>query len=137
MENDGLSNVKVALKFGCGHTQVGNILLNKTAILEAYTNGTKANTKYLQPRHCIYPQIDAKVWEFYCKARSKNMPINGSLLKAEALAVANQLKINDFAASNSWLDRFVTKHQLKLSNLHGESAQVDTSVCDQWKEQLP
>ena len=59
VEQDGLSNVKVASKFGCGRTQVGNILFNKTVILEAYTNGAKANTKYLQPRHCVHPQIDA------------------------------------------------------------------------------
>ena len=62
------------------------------------------------------------------------MPVNGGLLKAEALAITNQLKINNFAASNGWLDRFATRHQLKFSNLHGESAGVDTSVCDQWKE---
>ena len=54
----GLSNVKVASEFGCGHTQVGNIMLNKTAILEAYINATTDDTKYLQSRNCVYPQID-------------------------------------------------------------------------------
>ena len=111
--------------------------MNKSAILEAYANDTKANTKYLQPCHCVYPQIDAKVWEFYCEARSKNMPVNGGLLKAEALAMANQLKINNFVASNGCMDKFAARHQLKFSTLHGESAGVDTAVCDQWKEQLP
>ena len=41
---------------------MANILLNKTVILEAYTNDTKANTKYLQPHNCMNPEIDAKVW---------------------------------------------------------------------------
>ena len=62
--NSGLSNVKVANKFRYGRSQVGNILMNKTAILEAYTSGTKADTKYLHPCHCMYPQIDSKVWDF-------------------------------------------------------------------------
>ena len=132
--DNGLSNVKVASMFGSGHTQVGNIILNKSAILEECTNGTKTNTKYLQPHHCVYSQIDAKVWEFYCETRSKNMPVNGGLLKAEALAMANQLKINNFIASNGWMDTFSARHQLKFSTLHGESAEVDTAVCDQWKE---
>ena len=101
-----LSNVKVALKFGCGHTQVDNIMLNKTAILEAYTNGTK----YLLSRNCVYPQIDTKVWEFYCEARSKNMPVNGSLWKAEALSITKSLNTTDFTASNGWLNKFSTKH---------------------------
>ena len=98
--DSGISNMKVALKFGCGHTLVGNIMLNKMAIFDAYTNGTKDNTKYLQPRHCVYPQIDVKVWEFYCEARSKNMPVNEGLLKAKALSVAQSLNISDFVVSS-------------------------------------
>ena len=90
--NSGLNNTKVASKFQCGWTQIANILLNKTAILEAYTNGTKYTTKYLQPRHCMYPEIDAKVWKFYCEVRSQNMPVNGGLLKAEALCMAKEKK---------------------------------------------
>ena len=128
---DGLSNVKVASKFRCGCTQVGNIMLNnETAILEAYTNGTKDVTKYLQSRNCMYPQIDTKVWEFHCEARSKNMPVNGGLLKSEALSITKSLNITDFTASNGWLDKFSARHQLRYSVLHGGSAGVDPSTCD-------
>ena len=97
-------------KFGCGHTQVANILLNKTVTLEAYTNGVKAETKYLQPHNCLYPEIDAKVWDFYCDARSKNMPINSGLLKAEALAIAQTLNLKYFSALNGWLDSSSSRH---------------------------
>ena len=65
------------------------------------------------------------------------MPINGGLLKAEALSVVQNLNISDFAASNGWLDRFSSRHQLRFSALHGESAGVDPSVYKQWIEQLP
>ena len=110
---------------------------NKMAILEAYTNGTKSNTKYLQPRHCMYPEIDAKVWDFYCDARSKNMPINSGLLKAETLAIAKEKNLTDFTASNGWLESFSSRHQLRFATLHGESASVDLNVCNQWRSQLP
>ena len=106
-------------------------------ILEAYTNGTKSNTKYLQPRHCMYPEIDAKVSDFYCDAHSKNMPVNSGLLKAEALAIAKEKNLSDFTASNGWLESFSSRHQLRFATLHGESAGVDLSVCNQWKNQLP
>ena len=86
-------------------------MLNKTAILEAYTNGAKAETKYLQSRNCMYPQIDTKVWEFYCEARSKNMPVNEGVLKAEALPVTKSLNITGITASNGWLDKFSSRHQ--------------------------
>ena len=135
--NSGLSNVKVASKFQCGRTQIAYILLNKTAILEAYTNGTKSSTKYLQPCNCQYHEINVKVLEFYFNARSKNMPVNGGLLKAEALAVVTNLNLKEFSASNGWLDSFSARHQLRYGTLHGQSAGVDSDVCDQWRHQLP
>ena len=64
------------------------------------------------------------------------MPVNGGLLKAEALAIAKELKLNDFTASNGWLDSSSTRHQLRFSTLHGESADVE-NVCNQWRDQLP
>ena len=64
------------------------------------------------------------------------MPINSALLKSEAFEVAKTLGLNDFAASNGWMDSFASRHQLKFANLHGESAGVDPQVCTQWREQL-
>ena len=57
----GLNFVQAATKFGCGRTQIANIMNNKKNILDAYTNGTKATTKYLQLHNCQYPQINEKV----------------------------------------------------------------------------
>ena len=33
--NEGLNNSQVAAKFGCGRSQIANILLNKKAIIDA------------------------------------------------------------------------------------------------------
>ena len=65
------------------------------------------------------------------------MPINSGLLKAEALAVAKEKNLMEFSASNGWLDLFSSRHQLHFATLHGESAGVDTDVCNQWRSQLP
>ena len=132
--NEGMKNSQVAAKFGCGRTQIANILLNKKAIVEAYTNGAKADTKYLQPRNCQYPTIDEKVWQFYCEGRAKNMPINSALLKSEALEITKRHGYKEFSASNGWMDSFATRHQLKFASLHGESAGVDPQVSSQWRE---
>ena len=42
--NAGLSNVKVASNFNCGRTQMANIINNKDAIIEAYSNGCKSDS---------------------------------------------------------------------------------------------
>ena len=82
-------------------------------------------------------EIEDGVWQFFCEARSQNMPVNGGLLKSEALEIAKNKGYNEFSASNGWLEAFIARHQIKFSNLHGESAGVDPKLCDQWKENLP
>ena len=94
--DSGANNVKTAMKFGCGRTQIGNILLNRKAILETYGNGRNCESKYLQQRPQQYPGIDEAVWKFFCEGRTKNMPINGELLKSEALEVMAKLKLQRF-----------------------------------------
>ena len=64
----------------------------------------------------MYPDIDAKVLEFYCEARSKNMPVNGGLLKAKALAIAKDLNYQIIKFfSIKWLARlFFYKTSTKI-----------------------
>ena len=65
------------------------------------------------------------------------MLITGALLKSEALDIAAIHGHVDFTASNDWIQSFIAWHQIKFSNLHGESAGMDPQVCSQWMQQLP
>jgi hypothetical protein len=38
----------------------------------------------------------------------------------------------DFIASNGWLDKFCSRHNISLKILCGESAEVDTKVVENW-----
>ena len=117
-------------------TQINNIVLDQQNIQQMYTEGNNAQTKYLSRRQLQYPKVDDEVWKFFCEAQSKNIPISGPMLLAEANEIA--FKDNDkFSASNGWLQRFSARHQIKFANLHGESAEVSDEAVDQWKEKLP
>ena len=132
----GATQVSLAEKFGVGRTQIAKILKERDVIMKAYTEGTKSTTKYLQPRHELYPQLDSKVWDFYLEARSKHVPVTGVMLKHEALIKAEELGLENFVASNGWLESFASRYQLNMAKLHGESAEVDENVVGQWKSQL-
>ena len=41
-----------------------------------------------------------------------------------------------FQKSNGWLQRFIVGHQIKMSALHGESAEVAEDVVSLWKDKL-
>ena len=60
----------------------------KDTIRTAYTEGANATIKYLAPRNMQYPVIDKLVWEFFCDAQAKNIPVNGHMLQSEGNKVA-------------------------------------------------
>ena len=96
-----------------------------------------ADTKYLIPKRIQHPDIDEHCWKFFCDARSKNIPVNGPMLQAEAVNASLKFGKDGFVASNGWLQSFIHRHKIRMVNLHGESADVDKSCCDQWLEKLP
>ena len=102
-----------------------------------YSEGSNAQTKYLSHRQLQYPEIDHEIWKFFCEAHSKNIPVNGAMLLAEANEIALKQNYDKFSASNGWLQKFSTHHQIKFANLHEESTKVSTRAVDQWKEKLP
>ena len=59
------------------------------------------------------------------------------MLQSEANECAMKLKKNNFTASNGWLKSFCDRHQIKFSNLHGESADVSVDAVQQWMQDLP
>lgn len=127
----GLSQRTVATKFGVGCTQIHNILTDREIIQKAFREGTNSNIKYLQPRNLKYLDLDQEVYDFFCDAHAKNIPVTGALLQRHAHIVALKQGHDSFTASNGWLELFTSRHQLKLANLHGESAEVSEDACQQ------
>ena len=135
--NHGKSHRSVALLFGVGRTQINYIILQKDTIQVAYKHGMNCEVKYLAPRNMLYPEIDEDIWQFFCNARSKNIPINGPMLQSEANESALRHNYNNFTSSNGWLKSFCDRHQIHFASLHGESAEVSNDVVNQWLSELP
>ena len=112
----GRSHRAVAIEFEIGHPQVNQIIANKDNITAMYIDGMNGAFKYLAPRNMLYPKIDTGVWNFFCIARSKNIPINGPMLQSEANESALKHNYNNFTASSGWLDSFCKRHQIKFAS---------------------
>ena len=84
-----------------------------------------------------YPESDNETWAFFCEAHEKNIHVNGPLLQSQASEIAMKYNYDKFSASNGWLESFCDRHQIKMANLHGESAEVSDEVVHQWHLELP
>ena len=132
----GKSHKAVTLDLNVGHTQINEIMNKHDSIKSMYIEGTNAAVKYLAPRHMLYPEVDAEVWDFFCIARSKNISVNGPMLQSEGNESAMKQNYK-FTASNGWLKSFCIILQIKFSTLHSEGAQVCNKAIDQWLQELP
>uniref|UniRef100_H3A6Q7 HTH CENPB-type domain-containing protein n=1 Tax=Latimeria chalumnae TaxID=7897 RepID=H3A6Q7_LATCH len=122
--------------FGCGRTQVGNILKKKAEYLSAYEENEDSDWK----QHCngsSYNDVDLLIWEWFQHARSLNMPVSGTMIQEKALEFTKQLNKPDFKASNGWLGRFKGRHNIAFSAVSREKGCVDGDVVEDWKLKLP
>ncbi|RWS02640.1 major centromere autoantigen B-like protein, partial [Dinothrombium tinctorium] len=68
----------------------------------------------------INNKINDAVFEFFIKARSKNIPISGPMLQSKAREYSEIIG-EDFKASNVWLEKFRKRNQIVFNTLSGES----------------
>ena len=108
-------------------------------------NGRTLNTKTMHK--VLYPDIDAKVFQFCEVARGTKMPVTQDLIRERALLVrerllsrsdlsdADRARFRKFNASVGWCQKFVTRHCLTSVSLAGQGgsaavAEVATEMCE-------
>eukprot|EP00058_Branchiostoma_floridae_P002180 XP_002587668.1 hypothetical protein BRAFLDRAFT_126732 [Branchiostoma floridae] len=135
-ERGGIGARTLAGQYGVGKTQIQNIVNRKREYLDDFENNAPVN-KRRKLRHTGNEEINKLCWEFYCDTTSRLVTCSGPMLQEQALKFANDLGVTEFKASNGWLESFKKRHNLGLSTMVGESAGVDNTVVDDWKEKLP
>ena len=81
--------------------------------------------------------VDEWVYEWFAGARSRNIHVYGRILQEKALKVAGGIRMNDFRASNGWLEAFCKRHNVWFRMLLGERIGMDQQVVTNRKQNLP
>ena len=129
----------LADKYKISIGSVSNIIKRKAEYMESFEQND-SSTKKRNLRSENSQRVDQLVYEWFVLQRSKNIPITGPLLQERARQIRQQLggpAVEDFKASNGWLEKFRSRHNIKHRVLCGESAGVDPVTVDDWKERLP
>jgi hypothetical protein len=58
------------------------------------------------------------------------------MFQTKAKEIAQRLHVENFQASNGWLESFRTSHNTNLRFLSGESAAVGMEAVEDWKSRL-
>ena len=134
-KNPAIGIREKAEKFKCGKTQIQSTLRDKRKLLHKFAKNGNASSK--RARMCRFQDIDSAMLEWFRMARSKNIPVSGPMLQAKAVAVAEQMQLENFKASNGWLEKFKTQYKIKGMTVSDESGEVREQTVESWKKHLP
>ena len=124
-KHPNLGSRKIADQFGTGKTQIQAILRNKESIVTLYESNICRN-QVKRSRTAKYSDVNEAVWDWYTLFRKPNIPVSRAMLQEEAMIIAEKLEMNDFVASNGWLDRFKRQHNICNMAVAGEAGDAST-----------
>lgn len=105
------------------------IIKNKNKILKDYS---VFGPKVKKARSCQFPLVDSALIKWHDLQRSRNIPLNGPILLAQAKKYAEELKVENFSGSVGWLERWKGRHSVTFVTIVGEENSVNTEVVDEW-----
>ena len=108
---------QLAVQFGCGKTQILNILGQREAYLREWDEKQAESNPHIssrkrRSRRTGNEETNRLVWEWYTAQRDQGIRVTGPMLQREARSIARGLGISNFAASNGWLDSFRRLHNI-------------------------
>lgn len=128
---------------------IQTILNNKEQILAAVGEGIGAKRARLRKANNVDLEESLLFWTK--QVRSENVAMTGPPLKVcfvfichlslimfkeKAIEVAAELNIEDFKASEGWLENFKARHSIKFRAEQGEAAAVDIEVVKEWQQTI-
>lgn len=85
-----------------------------------------------------FEDVDKLVYEWFCIARLKNVPISGPIIISKATQIADRIYTqHSFAASQGWLTKFCDRHRIRFKALSGEGAVINEQTVSEWQLSLP
>ncbi|KAL7077876.1 hypothetical protein ACQ4LE_003088 [Meloidogyne hapla] len=110
-------------------SSIHSILKNKQNIIDAIDNGMKIKKRshLTKGRNANF---DEAVLNWIRQVKSQNIAITGSLLKEKAMEIANLMGIDNFKASNGWMEKFKERHSIRFRTEKTEPEPIIDIVQD-------
>ncbi len=135
--DSGMSVRACAAKYSVFVGTIVNWKKNKIEIINSIFEFTSFSQKRLAWVNGNGKVLDERVYEWFANIRCPNILVFGPILQTKALQVVASIGLNDFRASNGWLEAFRKCHCIQFRLLFGESARMDENVVNHWKQNLP
>ena len=99
----GKTKLQVAAKYGIPKNTSSTWLKNKDKIFEATKKGS--NSKRQRLRQGTYANLDQAMFKWLLVVQSRDVAVSALVFKTKATEFAEKMNVENFKASDGWLDR--------------------------------
>jgi len=124
----------VATKFNVSLGTVVNIK-RKDEYLKLYEQNLHEERKRKQ-RQWEYDENNNIKLQRFIKAKFNNIPISGPHIQEASLEFAKKKNMENFKASNGWLEKFIKSHNVSFKALSGESCSANFNEATIFKDYI-
>ena len=124
--------LQVAAKYGIPKNTLSTWIKNKDKIFEAAKKGM--NTKRQRLRAGSYEKLDQAIFKWLLTVRSRDVAVSALILKTKALDFAEKMSIDNFHASDGWLDRWKKLYNVSFKKISGEGNACTDEMTASWAE---
>lgn len=133
LEN-GEKNSEVCKKFGLSSSTVSTLWKNKDTILKAFQSNITESKRLKKSEK---PDLDDALATWCTAQRNAGLPLNGVVIKAQAIKIATELGYENFPCTNGWIDRFKNRHNITYTKISKEKiSRSDANLSDSMTEWL-
>ena len=132
--DEGKSCRAISSELGAGKTQIQAIVKEWDDIQRRWESCERSDKNYVRPRMAGYNDFDTLIWEWFTIAGAKNILVSGRMIQEQALihVYTAELGHESFSGSNGWLNHWQKQHNVRMSILSGEAADVSESIVEDW-----
>ncbi|CAH8477968.1 unnamed protein product [Dicrocoelium dendriticum] len=79
------------------------------------------------------PDVDEALNDWFAFVTGRAVRVSGPMLKYKAEELAKMLGHEDFIATDGWLSRWKSRHDVKFKKAHGEKESANSARAEEWK----
>ncbi|XP_057336672.1 jerky protein homolog-like [Microplitis mediator] len=129
--DEGKSGKYLSRKFEVGSSTISDIKKKHNDIIDFSTKLIEkdGNLSRKIMKGSQDPTLDNAVFEWFTRKRTSGQPISGSLLCEKARSINQTIDGNrEFQASRGWLERFKSRHGIRVLRINGEKLSADSNA---------
>ncbi|KAG5869351.1 hypothetical protein JTB14_015118 [Gonioctena quinquepunctata] len=124
----------LASEYGVGRSTIYDVKKKHEKIKKFVSTTDCGPGKRQTLKKAEHPEVEEALYMWFLQERNRHAPISGPMLAMKAKFFYKEItKKDDFVASKGWLERFKSRHGIRLMTITGEKLSNDATCIEPFK----